>query len=238
MLAPKLYDCELMSLVAVVMTSAQLGLEPGPLGHAYIIPYWSGKRGCFEAQFQIGYRGMLDLSRRSGDVQTITANEVYEKDFFEAEYGSHSRLIHRPYIDGDRGNVIRYYSYARTKDGGEYFYVASVADMQKFMQEFASTRNKEGKVYGTWVDHFDAMALKTCLKHMTKYMPLNIETQTLLAQDETVKTEIEQDMTQVYDLSAEDIREVEVPVDVANAAAETAATNVPEDAQEEPLFDE
>jgi len=63
---PKLLECSRESLLGAVMTAAQLGLEPGVLGHAYLIPYWNNKTKSYEVQFQIGYKGLLDLVRRSG----------------------------------------------------------------------------------------------------------------------------------------------------------------------------
>ena len=80
---PKLAECHPMTFVGAMMTAAQLGLEPNtPLGQAYLIPYWNGKTKRLECQFQLGYKGMIDLAYRSGQIVSIQANVVYENDTF------------------------------------------------------------------------------------------------------------------------------------------------------------
>ena len=60
---PKLQDCHPMTFIGAMMTAAQLGLEPNtPLGQAYLIPFWNGKSKRMECQFQLGYKGMIDLA--------------------------------------------------------------------------------------------------------------------------------------------------------------------------------
>ncbi|BCJ86490.1 recombination protein RecT [Effusibacillus dendaii] len=195
---PKLLECTQESLMGAVMLSAQLGLEPGPLGHAYLVPFWDSKTNSTNAQFQIGYKGMIDLTRRTGEIQTITANEVYENDTFEVEYGSNGHLTHKPFMHGERGDVTKYYAYAKTKDGGEYFYYMTKEDVIKYRDKYTKSKNfKTGEIYGPWATEFDAMAKKTCLKQMIKYMPLSVEVQRQLAQDETVKLDMDEDMTMV-----------------------------------------
>src|SRR5690606_22786403 len=87
---PKLLECDQQSLLAAIMLSAQLGLEPGPLGHAYIVPY--GR----EATFIIGYKGYLDLMWRSGKLLSLAVPEVCENDGFDFEYGLDARLRPKP----------------------------------------------------------------------------------------------------------------------------------------------
>ena len=97
---PKLAECTPKSFLAAMMQSAQLGLEVNTaLGQAYVLPYKN--KGVLEAQFQLGYKGMIDLAYRS-DVKTIQAHVVYENDEFECEYGLDPKLRHVP-ADGDRG---------------------------------------------------------------------------------------------------------------------------------------
>ena len=78
------------------MVSAQLGLEPGTLGYCYLVPYQNKKTGQLEIQFQLGYKGILELVRRSGQVENIEARVVYEKDKFDFEYGLTPKLVHKP----------------------------------------------------------------------------------------------------------------------------------------------
>ncbi|PMU49001.1 recombinase RecT, partial [Pseudomonas sp. GP01-A3] len=85
------------SLMSAVLQSVKLGLEPGLFGQAYLIPY--GK----EVQFQIGYKGLIELAQRSGRISKIQAREVYEHDEFEVSYGIDDNIVHKPKLDGDRG---------------------------------------------------------------------------------------------------------------------------------------
>ena len=87
---PKLMACSAMSLLGALMSSAQLGLEPNVLGQSYIIPYGN------QAQFQIGYKGLIKLFYNSENALSITAQEVYENDKFEYELGLQPKLIHKP----------------------------------------------------------------------------------------------------------------------------------------------
>ena len=83
---PKLAECTPQSFLGAMMTSAQLGLEVNmPLGQAYVLPYMN--HGTMEAQFQLGYKGLIDLAYRSGEVEVIQAHVVYENDNFTCEYG-------------------------------------------------------------------------------------------------------------------------------------------------------
>ena len=76
---PQLGQCTPASFLGAMMTSAQLGLEVNtPLGQAYVLPYRN--KGTLEAQFQLGYKGLIDLAYRSGEVEVIQAHVVYENN--------------------------------------------------------------------------------------------------------------------------------------------------------------
>lgn len=218
---PKLLECDQLTFIGALMQCAQLGLEPGPLGHAYLIPYWESKTRSFVVQFQWGYQGLIELMRRSGEVSVIVANDIHENDEFEYSFGTGGGLYHKPVLTATRGKITGYYAYARTKDGGESYVVVSVDDIIAFREKYAK-KNKEGKIVGPWINEFDAMARKTCIKQMAKYMPKSIELAKALAMDETVKSEIEPDMSDVIDING---REVDMATgEIASAQAETAAT--------------
>lgn len=184
---PKLKVCTPESLLGAVMQCAQIGLEPSILGHAYLIPYKNKKKDngkeiwVDECQFQIGYKGLIELARRTGQISSIMAQAVYEKDQFEYEYGINEKLKHVP-ADGDRGPVVKYYAYAKFKDGGYSFLVMSRRDIEIHRDKFS-----KAKTYGPWKDHFDEMAKKTVLKALMKYMPISVEFQKAVDQDETTK---------------------------------------------------
>src|SRR5580700_6950752 len=80
---PLLLQCDAKSIVKSVMAASQLGLEPdGTLGLSYIVPFWNKNINSYEAQFQIGYRGLIDLARRSGNISTIESHVVKKNDTF------------------------------------------------------------------------------------------------------------------------------------------------------------
>ena len=104
------------SFLGAMMTAAQLGMEPNtPLGQAYLIPYRN--HGQLECQFQLGYKGLIDLAYRSGEVSIIQAQVVYENDEFEYSFGLEPKLNHKPAC-GERGEPKFIYAMFRTKDGG------------------------------------------------------------------------------------------------------------------------
>lgn len=201
---PKLLECDPQSLLASIMLSAQLGLEPGPLGHAYIVPY--GR----EATFIIGYRGYLDLMWRSGQLASLAVNEVCENDTFEFEFGSNQHLKHIP-ASQNRGKPTHYYLYARYKDGGEFFYVMGIDDIEKIRRRSKAANN------GPWQTDYDAMARKTVVRQAARWMPLSIEVQRAMAFDETAPTEIDEDMLSQQPRHIEETIDVEgEQVDEAN----------------------
>ena len=185
---PKLADCTPQSFIGAMMNAAQLGLEPNtPLGQAYLIPYGN------QCQFQIGYKGLLDLAYRSGEFKNITAETVYENDEFDYAKGLDPYLKHKPAMK-DRGEPICFYATFKLINGGEGFQVMSVDDVRKHAQKYSKTYKN-----GPWQTDFEAMAKKTVLKQLLKYAPLKTDFARGIAQDETVKTEISEDMTLVKD---------------------------------------
>ncbi|WP_209121553.1 recombination protein RecT [Alkalihalobacillus sp. BA299] len=184
---PKLLQCELPSLMGAVMQAAQLGLEPGLVGHCYIIPY--GK----EATFIIGYKGMIDLARRSGNIESIYAHVVYENDEFEYELGLQPKLVHKP-ATKNRGKMIYAYAVAHFKDGGYQFEVMDMEEIEKRRDRSKASKN------GPWVTDFEEMAKKTVIRHMWKYLPISVEIQQQATQDEVVRKDVTAEAESVYDI--------------------------------------
>lgn len=188
----KLQECTAESFLGSMMQSAQLGVEPNtPLGQAYLIPYRN--KGVMEVQFQLGYRGMIDLAYRSGEVQNIQAHEVYENDTFEYELGLEPKLRHVPALK-DRGEVILYYAVFKLTNGGVGFEVMSKEDVEAFAK-------KKSKTYGTgpWQSDFDAMAKKTLVKRLLKFAPLKSDFVRAVTADETIKSGISENMADLPD---------------------------------------
>ncbi len=189
---PKLAECTQMSFLAALMSAAQLGLEPNTsLGQAYLIPY--NNKGKLECQLVLGYRGLIDLVYRNDQVQTIQAQTVYENDCFEYELGLNSKLIHKPAMD-DRGKVILFYALFKLKNGGYGFEVMSREDIdshaQLYSKGFASS-------YSPWKTDYESMAKKTVIRKLLKYAPLKTDFLRAINTDESIKSELAVDMTEV-----------------------------------------
>lgn len=181
---PKLGQCTRDSVLAGLMQAAQLGLEVADVrGQAYLIPRWDGRDKCMKASFQLGYRGMIDLAARGGI--TITVDDICQNDQYDFERGTNAFLRHKPALSG-RGDVIAYYAVATFADNRTpAFVILGRGEAEEHRDKFASTRNKEGEIYGTWVEHFDAMARKTVVRKLLNYLPATVELRTAQAIDTT-----------------------------------------------------
>jgi len=195
---PKLLECDQKSLFGAVIQASQLGLEPGSaLGHGYLIPFFNSQRRVFEVQFMPGYRGFLDLARRSGAVTNIVSRAVYEGDTFEYEYGLDERIVHRPCdVPEERGDLTYVYAIGFLKDGGKQFEVMSRAEI-----EAVRSQSKSG-TSGPWKTHFDEMARKTVVRRLFKYLPVSIEMQTAVGLDEQAEADLPQDNRAIIDVEA------------------------------------
>jgi recombination protein RecT len=179
---PKIMECSIESILQAVMMCAQLGLEP-ILGRAHLIPYWNGKKRCLECQFQPGYQGLTDLARRSGGINDVYSQVVYEHDFFEIEYGTARKLTHRPTLNGDPGNPIGSYAVWEFKDGTKTFEYMPLRDIEKRRNvsqsyQFAETGDPAkggGKRDSVWHVWTEDMMRKTVVKHSAKLVPSSIE---------------------------------------------------------------
>ena len=172
---PKLGQCDPLTLLGSMMTCASLGLEPNTvLGHAYLIPFENRKKGVTEVQLVLGYKGMIDLARRSGHVVNIHADVVYEADEFSFEYGSNQHLKHIPGVG--RAKPTHAYCHAKLTDG-EAFIVLPYAEVLKVRD--ASQGYKAAIQYGKkdnpWIAHEHQMARKTAVRALFNELPISIE---------------------------------------------------------------
>lgn len=198
---PKLRECTPISVLAALMNAAQLGLEPNtPLGQAYLIPYKN--KGILECQFQVGYKGLLDLSYRNPMVQTIQAQAVYENDFFEYELGLNSSLVHKPVLH-NRGEIVLFYGLFKLTNGGYGFEVMSKEDIDIYAKEYSKAFDSS---FSPWQSNYIGMAKKTVIKQALKYAPIKSDFRKALSTDETIKKEISEDMG---DIPAENIYDTE-----------------------------
>lgn len=190
---PKLLECDQMSFIAALMQASQLGVEPNTgLGQAYLIPY-AGK-----VQFQLSYKGLIDLATRSGQYKAIYAHEVYKNDEFNYQYGLFKDIHHVP-SQNPEGQPIGYYAVYHLKNGGYDFVYWTRERVDKHSKEFSQAVQKGWT--SPWKTNYDAMAKKTVLKEVLKYSPKSIEINNVIASDETIKEEISDDMSTVIDVT-------------------------------------
>jgi recombination protein RecT len=190
---PKLLECDQTSFIAAIMQSAQLGVEPNTgLGQAYLIPY--GKN----VQFQLGYKGLIDLAVRSAQYKAIYAHEVYPNDEFEFQYGLNKDLIHKP-ASNPEGEPIGYYAVYHLKNGGFDFVYWTKERIDQHAKKFSQAVQKGWT--SPWKTNFDAMAKKTVLKEVLKYAPKSIELQKTIEADSTIKNELAADMSDIIDVT-------------------------------------
>lgn len=179
---PKLKECDLPSLLGCFMKCSTLGLEPSEvdgLGRAYILPFYNGKARRMEATFILGYRGMIDLARRSGKLKSIEARAVYAGDVFEFEFGLSPKLRHVPGA-GDRtaDRLTHVYMVAFFSDGGSYYDVMTRAEVE------AVRKRSKASNSGPWVTDFEAMAKKTVIRRAFPYLPVSVEDASAVATEE------------------------------------------------------
>lgn len=176
---PKLLEADRASLKAAILLTAQLGLEPGPLGQVYLVPFFNKRTNKTEVQVIIGYRGMLDLARRSGQIQSVMVEAVCEGDEFDFELGLNPRLYHKPNLR-QRGKPYAYYGIVRFKDGG---YQLSVMTIQEIEEHRKRSRSPEE---GPWTTDYDVMCRKTVLRSMWRWLPMSVEMALAEAADEAI----------------------------------------------------
>lgn len=180
---PRLMNATVESLMGAVVQCSQLGLEPNtPLGHAYLIPFDNRKKGVTEVQIIFGYKGLIDLARRSGQIISISAHEVCARDTFEFEYGLDEKLVHKPALN-DRGDVIAFYAVAKLMGGGHAFEVMSREQIEEIRDDAQNYKLARDKSSTVWGQHFVEMGRKTVLRRLFKYLPVSIELATASALD-------------------------------------------------------
>jgi recombination protein RecT len=186
--SPKLLECSPGSVYGAVLQCAQLGLEPDLLGQAYLVPFYNNKKKQMECQLIPGYKGLLTLARRSGEISSIDARVVREGDTFEYEYGLSPKLIHRPQPDA-LGDLTHVYAIARFRHGGEPQW-----DVMTKGQVEGHRRRSRAAESGPWVTDYEAMCLKTVLRVLCKLLPASVELQTAVELDERFDAGLPQDL--------------------------------------------
>lgn len=195
----KLRECSWESFAGALMLCAQLKLEPGPpLGLAWILPYenkvkiknvWTKR---LDAQFQLGYPGIVQLAHRSAQLATIAAHEVCDGDEFSFDYLTGDRH-HRPPYKGERGDWYGIYCYAKYANGGEHFLYMTREQVMAHAERFSRAYQYDLKRVADgssgispWTTDPIAMARKTVIKASRPFLPASAEFIQAARADESV----------------------------------------------------
>lgn len=180
-----LQDCEPSSVLNSALTAASMGLPINQnLGFAYIVPYWDNKTKKRLAQFQMGWRGYVQLAQRTSQYSTVNVGDVRE-----GEYKGVDRLtgaIDFAWVDDEAERqklpVIGYFAYLKLHSGFEKILYMTVSDLEAHAKRYSQSYRKG---YGLWVDNFPVMAYKTVIKLLIgKYGPMSIEIQKAIVADQ------------------------------------------------------
>lgn len=196
---PKLLDCSPQSVIGAIVQASQLGLEVDQvLGHAYLVPFFNSKTKQLECQLIPGYKGLVDMARRSGKLAKVTARIVFENDTYEFHYGLDEKLIHRPSQTDEPGPMIAAYAVATMTDGTQQFEWMWKRQIDKIRDGSPASKS------GPWVTDYDEMAKKTALRRLCKLLPASTEIQKAVALDELEAAGISQGMSSVVDFEPTD----------------------------------
>lgn len=160
------------------------------LGFAYVVPYnQKQKDGSFKqvAQFQMGYRGFIQLAQRSGQFRTISASPIYEGQLIAEN--PLTGFIFDFKVKKEGAKVIGYAAYIQLINGFEKVIYMSVDELKAHGTKYSMTFKKG---YGLWKDDFDAMAIKTVLKLLlSKYAPLSVDMQKAVLTDQAIVKDVD-----------------------------------------------
>lgn len=217
-----LKTCDPNTVFIAALTSASLDLPINQnLGYAYIIPYKDRDKGMV-AQFQLGYKGMLQLAQRSGQFKTINATEVREGEIRDYNRMTGDIDFEWKQDNRDKLPVVGYLAYFKLLNGFEKTLYMTVDEVKKHGGKYSQTFKKG---FGVWVDDFDAMAKKTVIKLLiSRYAPMSVEMTRATISDQAVLRDI--DEPEYIDNRQETIAEVAENNRVATIikAIETAKT--------------
>lgn len=168
--------CTPSSIIGSVMQASVLGFRPASaLGQCYFVPYGT------ECQFQVGYKGYVDLAFRSGIIKDLYAHVVKEEDEFDYELGMRPFLKHKP--GSGKGKITHVYAVAHLSNGGEVFNVLTYDEVEKLRKMSPGQKKGLADPWKTW---YDEMAKAKAIKRLSKFLPLSDEIQQAVIGDERV----------------------------------------------------
>ena len=225
---PQLAAADPKTVISAAMTAATLKLPINPnLGFAYIIPY--GK----EAQFQMGYKGYIQLAMRTGQYKTINASVVYEGQIEDVDFVTGEIIRGKKKSD----KVVGYVAYFELINGFSKMVYMSHEDMMHHALTYSQAYKydkKNGKKSSVWSTNFEAMGLKTVLKQLiSKYGIMSID-----MQGAGLETALSADNADsAYDRMPQNVTPLEAAADVQTIEdKDLEAGPPPDEAAETPVF--
>ena len=198
-----LATCAPESILTAALTAASMDLPINQnLGFAYLIPY-KNKSGEV-CQFQMGYKGFIQLAQRSGYYQTINATDVREGEI--TGFNRLSGEIEFNWLENEekrsKAKVVGYVAYFKLLSGFEKTFYMSADELKSHATKYSKNFAKYNS--GLWADNFDAMAKKTVLKLLiSKFGPLNTQLEDAIQKDQTIDGEYADNPNKVEVVDAE-----------------------------------
>ncbi|MGI8959275.1 MAG: recombinase RecT [Bryobacteraceae bacterium] len=179
----KLLECNALTICGSVVQASILGLEPSTvLGECFLAGFWNKKanhgKGARECQLILGHHGKIKLVSNTGELLGLNAKPVHVHDKFEFDDGLEPFVRHKYHHLEDRGPVYGYWAGAALKSGFKRIDFARTKEIEQHRDRFAMTRDRNDQIFGVWIEHFDAMALKTMIHRVCKLLPKSAEAQT------------------------------------------------------------
>lgn len=230
---PKLAECDHSTILSVALVGQALNLSPSPqLGQYYMVPFNDTIRGCKVAQFQIGYKGYIQLAIRSGQYKKLNVLAIKEGELIK--YDPLNEDIEVKLIEDEeereKATTIGYYAMFEYLNGFRKTLYWTKKKMEAHALKYSmGYRAKKG--YTFWEKDFDAMAFKTMLRQLiSKWGIMSVDMQKAMESDmATIKENGEYDYIDTYSDDKEVVEAVEIPIDdnVTNGTTEKVYTNEP-----------
>jgi len=197
--SPALQECTAASILRGAIIGAQLGLDcSGVGGEAYLVPFNNRKSGKMEAVFMTGYKGLIKLAIRSGQIVMVEACEVYSTDQFKVVRGTQPGIYHEPSMLAAPGDLVGFYAVATHANGMKQFEA-----MTKTQVDAVKSRSKAGQS-GPWVSDYGQMGKKTAIRRLANYLPLSPELMVALEIDDRFEREQSQSLSPALDVALAD----------------------------------